>query len=246
MDYILASRFCREVFSPECEGSPVPASQGVITDISFVRGSCVLTPSIELMVDAILDTVARKSPIVFENEVIEKILYDGEDINPIVKAALSNTKSLIEHAYLIGDNSLVYVSSDLMGVRGDKIYLSYRKCSTCIGLFHTHPIPLPIPTPSDAMNASTRNSMVECIGSLIKYEPVVVCMEPRRSWKDIAYRLNEFSKIIEKYTTMYAPVMIDDYIAMAPYPSPHDAWKILEEFENFFDKYINISISVFE
>ncbi len=205
-----------------------------------------MTPNIDLMVDAILDTVARRSPIVLENEVIEKILYDGEDINPIVKAALLNTKSLIEHAYLIGDDSLVYVSSDLMGVRGDKVYLSYRKCSTCVGLFHTHPIPLPIPTPSDAMNASTRNSMVECIGSLINYEPVIVCMKPRRNWRDIACRLEEFSKVIEENTTMYAPVIIDDYIAMAPYPSPNNAWRILEEFEDAFEKYIDINVNVFK
>ncbi len=205
-----------------------------------------MTPNIELMVDVILDTVARKSPVVFENEVIEKILYDGGDVNPIVKAALSNTKSLIEYAYLIGDNSLVYVSSDLMGVRGDKVYLSYRKCNTCIGLFHTHPIPLPIPTPSDAMNASARDSMIECIGSLIDYEPVVVCMKPRKNWKEIAYKLEEFSRTIEENTTRYAPVIINDYIAMAPYPRSESAWKILGEFSREFKKHVDISINVFE
>lgn len=205
-----------------------------------------MTPSVELMVDVVLDTVVRRSPIVFKNEVIEKVLYRGGDINPIVEAALLNTKSLIEHAYLIGDNSLVYVSSDLMGIRGDKVYLSYRKCNTCIGLFHTHPIPLPIPTPSDALNASTRDSMVECIGSLIRYKPVVVCMKPKRNWRDLAYKLEEFSDVIEKYTTMYAPVIINDYVAMAPHPPPNNAWRILKEFKKFFNEYIDINISVFE
>ncbi len=198
------------------------------------------------MIDAVLDTVARRSPVIFENDVIVKVLYDGGDIAPIVEAALFNTKSLIEYAYLIGDNGLVYVSSDLMGVRGDKVYLSYKKCSTCIGLFHTHPIPLPIPTPSDALNAATRNSMIECIGSLINYEPVIICMKPKRSWKVIAHRLEDFSKIIEEYTTMYAPVIVDDYIAMAPYPSPKNAWRIISEFREYFKDLLDIDINLFK
>ncbi len=205
-----------------------------------------MTPSIELMADAILDTVARRSPIVFESSVVEKILYDSGDIEPLVDAAILNTKSLLEYAYLIGDNSLVYVSSNLMGIRGDKIYLSYKSCRTCRGLFHTHPIPLPIPTPSDALNAGTRNSMIECIGSLINYEPVIVCMKPREKWKNIAYMLEEFSHVIEEYTTMYAPVVINDHIAMAPYPKPSNAWRIISEFEYYFKNQMLIQVNIFE
>ncbi len=205
-----------------------------------------MVPNIELMVDAILDTVARRSPIVFESYIVEKILYDNGDIEPLVDAAVSNTKSLLEHAYLIGDDSLVYVSSDLMGIKGDKVYLSYRRCRTCRGLFHTHPIPLPIPTPSDALNAWARNSMIECIGSLINYEPVIVCMKPKEKWKDIAYTLEEFSNIIEEYTNMYAPVVLNDHIAMAPYPKPSNAWKIISEFEYYFRNQMIIQVNVFE
>lgn len=201
----------------------------------------------DLMVDVLLDvSVVRTEPIVYDVGIVEKILYGDGDLERIVGDALFNSKILVEYAYLIGDNGLVYVSSGVMGIDGVKVFMYSRKCPGCLGLFHTHPIPLPIPTPSDVLNACVRRSSVECIGSLIDYRPVILCMKPTKGWETIAQRINEFVGIIEDYTDAYAPVDTSNGIFMAPYPRPKNAWKILGEFKEYFRSYANISLNVFE
>lgn len=206
-----------------------------------------MTPPLDLMFDVILDSYAHsRSPIVYSAGYVSKVLTgDVDEVTRIVKAAEANTKLLLEHAYLISDNGLVYVSSGVMGVDGVLVYKYSRICLNCNGLFHTHPIPLPIPTPSDALNAYNRGSSLECIGSMIEGEPIILCIKPKESWRNIALAIAEFSSIIEAYTDAYAPVDTGEGVFMAPYPSKSKAMLILDEFASAMEKYASVRVDHF-
>ena len=208
-----------------------------------------MTPPMDLMVDVILDVNAiRREPVIYNVRDIQHILHEGDDnkLDDIINAAIFNSRILFEHAYLIDDYGLVYVSSGIMGIDGLRVFKYSKGCPHCIGLFHTHPIPLPIPTPSDALNAYSRNSLIECIGSMIGNEPVIVCIKPRASWKTIASRIDVFAKTIEYYTDAYAPVDTINGIFMAPYPSPDTSWRLLEAFKKHIQEYAKVEINVFK
>ncbi len=206
-----------------------------------------MTPPLDLMFDVILDSYTHgRNPIVYSANYVSKALAGDEDeLAKIVKAAETNTKLLLEHAYLMDDEGLVYVSSGVMGVDGVLVYKYSKICPNCSGLFHTHPIPLPIPTPSDALNAYNRRSSIECIGSMIDGEPIVLCIKPKESWKTIASAIVEFSSIIEEHTDAYAPVDVGEGVFMAPYPSRSRAMLILDEFASAMEKYARVHIDYF-
>lgn len=208
-----------------------------------------MSPLMDLMIDVVLDMNAtRREPVVYNVRDIQHVLYDGDDnkLNDVINAAIFNSRILFEYAYLIDDYGLVYVSSGIMGVDGIRVFNYFKGCPRCIGLFHTHPIPLPIPTPSDALNAYSRGSLIECVGSMIGNEPVIVCIKPRTSWKTIASRIDVFTKTIEYYTDAYAPVDTVNGIFMAPYPSPDASWRLLEAFRKHIQEYAKVEINVFK
>ncbi len=206
-----------------------------------------MTPPLDLMFDVILDSYTHgRNPVVYSASYVDKALTGSEEeLTRIIKAAETNTKLLLEHAYLMSDGGLVYVSSGIMGIDGVLVYKYSKICPNCSGLFHTHPIPLPIPTPIDALNAYNRGSSIECIGSMIEGEPIILCIKPKESWKTIASAIAEFSSIIEEYTDAYAPVDVGEGVFMAPYPSESRAMLILDEFINAMKGYARVYVDYF-
>lgn len=146
-----------------------------------------------------------------------------------------------EEVHILCDDLLSYVGEFEGGTIPQQIILKHTSsCSGRVAVLHSHPTPIPVPTIEDVISSLQIGYRVECVISKSSNRvATIVCVEPLRSWINVATALYNISESVLT-STRYIVVGDDMQIKFLPFPNTTEQNTIIQAFIKILSKHASI------